>query len=219
MPTDEGDGYTTMNLLLHVGCGHKTRALTTRGFSARNWHELRLDLDPSVKPDLIGSLTDLSMVADASIDGIYSSHNIEHLYPHEVPIALAEFRRVLKPRGLAVITCPDLRSICKLVADDYLEEAAYQSISGPIAPIDVLYGHRASLAQGNLFMAHRTGFTQKTLTADLHAAGFPRVAGMTRSTSPFFDIWVLALKSDATNAEMTRLVSEHFPPQTTALNA
>jgi hypothetical protein len=200
-----------MKYFLHVGCGQKTKALTTKGFNNEAWREIRLDLDPSVNPDLVGSLTDLSMVADESIDGIFSSHNIEHLYPHEVPLALAELRRVLTPDGFMVITCPDLRSICQLVAEDKLEDPAYVSMAGPIAPIDMLYGHRASLAQGHLLMAHRGGFTQRTITSSLHAAGFPRVAGMTRSTPPFFDIWVLALKKEASQAEMTDLVLAHFP--------
>jgi len=69
-----------------------------------------LDIDPSVAPDIVGTMTDMSAVATASIDAIFSSHNIEHLYPHEVPIALAEFLRVLKDDGFAVVTCPDLRS-------------------------------------------------------------------------------------------------------------
>ena len=50
-----------------------------------------------------------------------SPHNIEHLYPHEVSLALAEFRRVLKPEGL-FDPCPDLQSVCNLVAEDKLTD-------------------------------------------------------------------------------------------------
>jgi len=32
---------------LHVGCGAKHKDLTTRGFNTPEWHELRLDIDPS----------------------------------------------------------------------------------------------------------------------------------------------------------------------------
>jgi hypothetical protein len=45
-----------------------------------------------LNPDIVGTMTDMSAVADASVDALFSSHNIEHLYPHEVPVALAEFR-------------------------------------------------------------------------------------------------------------------------------
>lgn len=95
---------------------------------------MRFDIAPSVKPDLIGTMTDMSAVPDASAEAIFSGHTIEHLYPHEVPVALAEFKRVLKPEGFAVITCPDLQSVCALVAEDKLTEPAYTAAAGPIAP-------------------------------------------------------------------------------------
>ena len=96
-----------MKTFLHVGCVPKRKDKTTRGFATDLWQEIRLDIDPSVAPDITGTMTDMSAVPSASVDAIFSSHNIEHLYPHEVPVALAEFKRVLKPDGFAVITCPD----------------------------------------------------------------------------------------------------------------
>lgn len=142
-----------MKTFLHVGCGPKRKDQTTRGFNSPDWQELRLDIDQSVAPDIVGTMTDMSAVASKSVDAVYSSHNIEHLYPHEVPVALAEFLRVLKPNGFFVVTCPDLQSVCKLIADDKLTEAAYTSPAGPIAPLDILYGHRPAMARGNLYMA------------------------------------------------------------------
>jgi len=50
------------------------------------------DIDQSVNPDIVGTMTDMSQVQGASVDALFSSHNIEHLYPHEVPVALADFR-------------------------------------------------------------------------------------------------------------------------------
>ena len=85
-----------MKQFLHVGCGPKHKDRTTAGFNNPDWHELRLDIDESVNPDIVGTMTDMSAVADASVDAVFSSHNIEHLYPHEVPVALAEFKRVLR---------------------------------------------------------------------------------------------------------------------------
>jgi len=143
------------------------------------------------------------------MDAVFSSHNIEHLYPHEVPQALSEFLRVLKPDGFAVITCPDLQSVCKLVAEDKLTEPAYVSPAGPIAPLDILYGHRPPMAQGNLYMAHRCGFTKKVLTATLLEAGFKSVAGMARPNC--FDLWALATKSEMTEVDLLKLAEAHFP--------
>jgi len=199
-----------MKKLLHVGCGPKRKDQTTREFAQAEWQEVRLDIDPAVQPDVIGTMTDMSAVADASVDAVFSSHNIEHLYPHEVPVALAEFLRVLQPEdGFAVITCPDLKSVCSLVVQDKLTEAAYNSPAGPIAPLDILFGHRPSLARGNLYMAHRCGFTQKVLRNTLLAAGFQSAVTMERPR--VFDLWALATKQQVTEERIRELAQLHFP--------
>ena len=198
-----------MKSLLHVGCGPKRKDRTTAGFNTPEWHETRLDIDASVQPDVTGTMTDMSKVASLSIDAIFSSHNIEHLYPHEVPQALREFMRVLKDDGFAVITCPDLQSVCALVAQDQLAEPAYTSAAGPIAPLDILYGHRAAMTRGNLYMAHRCGFTRKVLVATLQSAGFQVVAAMARPAQ--FDLWALASKSLRDEHAVRALAQAHFP--------
>ncbi len=200
-----------MKYFLHVGCGHKRKDRTTKTLSSTDWSELRFDIDESVTPDLVGTMTDMSTVSSDSLDAVFSSHNIEHLYPHEVPLALAEFVRVLKSDGIAVITCPDLKSVCALIAEDKLTEAAYTSPAGPIAPIDILYGLRSSMTQGNLYMAHRCGFTQKVMTATLQAAGFKAVATMSRA-HPYFDLWAVASKEALTEEQIKALAVEHMTP-------
>jgi predicted SAM-dependent methyltransferase len=99
-------------------------------------------------------MTDMSAVASESVDAIYSSHNIEHLYPHEVPLAFAEFLCVLKPDVFFVVPCPDLQSICDLVAEDKLTDPAFTSPAGPIAPLDIQYGHRPPMARGKVFRSN-----------------------------------------------------------------
>ena len=198
-----------MNTFLHVGCGQKRKDRTTKALSY--WNELRFDIDETVKPDLVGTMTDMSSVSTESVDAVFSSHNIEHLYPHEVPLALAEFLRVLKSDGIAVITCPDLKSVCALIAEDKLTEAAYTSPAGPIAPIDILYGLRTSMAQGNLYMAHRCGFTQKVLTATLRSSGFKSVATAARGY-PYFDLWAVASKEELSDDQIKNLAIEHITP-------
>ena len=200
-----------MKSFLHVGCGPKRKDRTTKGLNTPDWTEIRLDIDASVQPDLVGTMTDMSTVSSESVDAVFSSHNIEHLYPHEVPLALAEFLRVLKSDGIAVITCPDLKSVCALIAQDKLTEAAYTSPAGPIAPIDILYGLRSSIAQGNLYMAHRCGFTQKVLSATLQASGFKSVATMSRG-HPYFDLWAVASKEELDEERMQALAVLHMTP-------
>ena len=199
-----------MKTFLHVGCGPKRKDRTTVGFA--DWSELRFDIDESVQPDLVGTMTDMSSVSSESVDAVFSSHNIEHLYPHEVPVALSEFLRVLKPDGFAVITCPDLQAVCALVAEDKLTEPAYTSPAGPIAPLDILYGHSPAMNAGNLYMAHRCGFTEKVLSATLQSSGFKRVASMKRG-SPYFDLWALATKADLNEEELLSLAKNHFTPR------
>lgn len=199
-----------MKTFLHVGCGPKRKDQTTRGFNTPEWNELRLDIDEAANPDIVGTMLDMSAVANVSVDAIFSSHNIEHLYPHEVPLALAEFKRVLKPDGFVVITCPDLQSVAALIAEDKLTEPAYVSPAGPIAPLDILYGHRPQLARGNLYMAHRCGFTQKVLTGTLQAAGLAMVAASRRG-HPAYDLWALATVAPMEEAELRALALAHFP--------
>jgi SAM-dependent methyltransferase len=163
--------------VLHVGCGreqavHKIFA---------DWEEVRLDVDPTAKPDIVASMIQMRPVESSSFDAVYSRHNLEHLEHHEVPMALREFRRVLKPGGFALIIVPDLEVVAALIVDGKLEETIGTSDAGPIAPIDMLYGYRPALRDGFYFMAHRTGFTQKTLTAHIGNAGF--FAGVVRSRS------------------------------------
>ena len=197
---------------LHVGSGFKHKSQTTRGFNSDSWTEIRYDIDARVSPDLIGSMTDMSAVQSQSVGAIFSSHNIEHLYPHEVPLALSEFHRVLCEDGFAVITCPDLKSVCALVAQDKLLDPAYTVAAGDIAPIDILYGWRAPMSVGNLFMAHKCGFTLKTLLSSLGLAGFKSSAGIERGRAPYFDLWVVASKMERSQQEMQELAAIHFTP-------
>ena len=155
-------------------------------------------------------MTDMSAVPSESVDAVFSSHNIEHLCPHEMPLALAEFKRVLKPVGFVVMTCPDLQSVCALIAEDKLTEPAYTSPAGPIAPLDIPYGHRRAVARGNLYTAHRCGFTQKVLIGTLQASGFMAVAALRRE-HPAYDLYALATKAPMQEEILRELTAAHFP--------
>ena len=174
---------------LHVGCGQATRDRLPEIFQREGWQEVRLDIDPAVNPDIVANITDLQGVADASMDALWSSHNLEHVHSFQVPQALAAFRRVLKPNGFALVTLPDMRAVARHIADDLLEEPLYVSPAGPISALDILFGHQASIAQGNEYMAHRTGFTARTLGQALVNAGFAEVRVHEGSR---LDLWAVA---------------------------
>lgn len=184
------NGGTGVRMVLNVGCGHPHRGLN-QYFKGPQWREIRLDIDPTVKPDILCSMTDMAAVASGSVDAVWSSHNLEHLCRHEVPAALGEFIRVLKPGGLLMATLPDLQQVAELVVAGRLEEQAYMSPSGPVSALDMIYGHTASLARGYRFMAHRTGFSRGSLERVIREAGFVDVR-VRRGGA--FDLWAEAYR-------------------------
>ena len=199
-----------MKKFLHVGCGGLRQQDTPFAGERETWQEIRMDVDAKTAPDILGSMTDMSAVPNGEFDAVFSSHSIEHLYPHEVPTALAEFRRVLKSTGFALITCPDLQSVCTLVAAGKLTDTAYISPAGPITALDILYGWRKALAQGELHMAHRCGFTQILLTEELKRAGFVAVASKC-CESPHFDLWALGYVTLQAEVEVRGMATKLFP--------
>jgi len=177
-----------MKNLLHVGCGGH-HILGKHGFSPDEWREIRLDINPAMQPDVIASITSMPQVADNSIDAVYSSHSLEHLYAHEVSKALAEFRRVLRDDGFCLIIVPDIQPVAKMVAEGRLTETAYNSSAGAITPLDIMYGHRASIEAGNEFMAHKTAFTGDSLSVELLKPGLFK---HTRTRQKGFNLAVIA---------------------------
>lgn len=151
-----------MPSVLHVGCGHEPLPAWLAGGV-----ETRLDVDPRCNPDIVASMTDLGEIGP--FDMVFSSHCLEHLAPHEVGVALAEFRRVLRDGGGVIVFVPDLEDV-RPTEDVLLESAA-----GPITGLDMYYGLRWALPEQPA-MAHRCGFVSDTLLAAMEAAGFAAVA-------------------------------------------
>lgn len=195
-----------MKKFLHVGCG-PLKKNNLKGFS--NWEEVRFDIDPQVAPDIVGSLTDMSEAKTGSFSALYSSHNIEHVFPHEVPVVLKEFYRVLDDDGFVVITCPDLQSVGAQLAKGHLIEPLYESPAGPIAAIDILYGHRGFIANGNHFMAHKSGFTAPVLSMLFNAAGFSETFG--GAIPQNYEIWMIAFKKPQSQIKMEEFAQQYLP--------
>ncbi len=151
-----------MPSLLHVGCGTTPLPTELEGYT-----EVRLDIDPDVGPDVVGSMTDMGDIG--RFDAVYTAHGLEHLYPYEVPLALEEFRRVLKPGGTAIIIVPDLQDIPPT------EAVLYESLAGPVTGLDMFYGMARLINPSRTYMAHHCGFVRETLERALHAAGFAQV--------------------------------------------
>lgn len=197
-----------MKTLLHVGSGPQDKS-DLKGFNNDDWSEIRLDIDKDVKPDIVGSLTDLSLVETASVDAIYSAFNIDHIYPHEVPIALKEFYRVLNDDGIVVITCPDMQGVCEAIAQDKLLNVLYESSSGPISPIDVLFGNRREVSAGNEYMAKKGGFTYSELDRVFFEEGFKARVGGRREE--MYELFLVAFKQEKSNEQIQKIAIPFIP--------
>src|SRR4051812_13287920 len=81
--------------LLNVGCGNRFHL---------DWNNVDLVAsDPAVRSHNV--LKGLPFEA-SSFDAVYCSHFLEHLASTTVEAMLAEFRRVLKPKGVVRIVVP-----------------------------------------------------------------------------------------------------------------
>ncbi len=93
-----------------IGCGpgHISDFLARRGLSVRG-----IDLSPAMielarraRPDLrfdLGSLLELD-IEDEALGGVLAHYSIIHTPPEKVPVAFAEFSRVLAPGGYLLVS-------------------------------------------------------------------------------------------------------------------
>jgi hypothetical protein len=130
------------------------------GSAWAGWKVVTLDIDPNAKPDILASMVDLGAIGP--YEAVYCSHALEHLYPHEVPIALAEFHRVLVPGGMAMVVVPDLQDVSP--TDEALPKMG-------LCGLDLFYGNSREVP-GRPYMAHHCGFVADTLQRAMSLAGF-----------------------------------------------
>ena len=195
-----------MRRILNAGAGHRSARGIAPLFASPDWEEVRLDVDPSVIPTVLGSIINMrELFGHGSFDAVWSSHTLEHLFSHEVPLALSEFKRILKPDGFALIMCPDLESVANHLLQHGADEVAYTSPAGPITAIDMLYGHSSSVAAGRHYMAHKTGFTAERLGNSLLEAGFSTV---NVRRDDHFEICALAFAEQADQARIQTELSD-----------
>ena len=197
-----------MPTFLHAVCGVGDKTRTTREFSRPEWQEVRMDTDESAKPDVVSSLLDMNMLKDGTFDAAFTSRSLERLYSHEVGPALANLRRVLSDTGYLIVACSDLQLACALIAEDKLLDPAYESPSGPVSPLDILYGYRPAIAAGHVNHARRCGFTVKALIGSLVQAGFASVWGCRRPE--IFTILAIACKAKTPGDTLKEMAKTHF---------
>lgn len=194
---------------LNVGSGPRGSGLRPRALLVEGWEEIRVDADPAVEPDVLAPAHELAPVASESVDVVFSSHCIEHLYLDQAVPALQEWRRVLKPDGWLLLVCPDLQAAAEMVVQDRLFDEAY----GGVRPFDIIFSDQRLVAkgraEGHSFMEHKSGYTLSSLQSLMNRAGYAINAG-TR-LRPRFELWLVASKSRRTESEMHQLVRAFFP--------
>jgi SAM-dependent methyltransferase len=184
-------------VLLNAGCGKAGNLRSPRMF--RSWSQIRVDIDPDTEPDILANVSDLSAIPDGAVDAIWCAHCIEHLFPHEVPLALSEFRRVLRDDGFACIIVPDLQEISHWIANDRLHETIYESSAGPVTAHDMVWGYGPAIERGATRMAHHCGFTPTLLLDRLKEAGFAEIVLRRRKNN--LELAGLALQKPSASAE------------------
>ena len=90
----------TKEIKLHLGCGNRY----IPGF-------VHIDLADYPYTDYQRDISDLSMFDDNSADLIYACHVLEHFKRYEIESVLAEWYRVLKPKGILRIAVLDFEAI------------------------------------------------------------------------------------------------------------
>lgn len=127
----------TQALYLNIGCGK----VKLPGF-------VNIDLEPGA--DIQCDVTQGLPFADATVDGIYSEHFIEHLGQKDIIAFLRECRRVLKPGGRVRIATPDLDEVVRQYAADdwrqpWLKQYGYEWIQNRAECLNVTmreWGHQ-----------------------------------------------------------------------------
>jgi len=97
-----------------------------------------LDLGPAVNnyagPGVeahVGSCTDLTFLADESVDTVFASNLLEHLSLDDVIITAKEVFRVLRPAGRFIIVQPNFRYCFRDYFDDYTHLSIFTDRSLP----------------------------------------------------------------------------------------
>lgn len=134
---------------LNLGCGFDKR----EGY-------LNVDLQDFHDPDLVADIRRLDMLDTGRYEEIIAQDILEHLERDDVPPTLAEWGRLLAPGGRLILRVPDLIGLAKVMARK-------PTVQEHEILIRNLYGTQAYTGD-----YHQSGFTELTLRAQLHDAGF-----------------------------------------------
>jgi len=154
---------TDKKIVLNLGAGSTSVHRQTLLF--KDYKELTVDVKIA-EPDIVDDIVTLNNIPDETVDAFWACHVVEHVYYHKLPKMFNSMVRVLKKDGFGIIRVPDIGSIAHMIEDD-LFTPVYDSSVGPICPIDILYSSRVLVEKYGEPMAHKTGFTLKSMNSIL----------------------------------------------------
>lgn len=134
------------DIKLHLGCGKRYLP----GF-------LHVDAIRYDHLDYVGDISKLYFIESNTVSEIYASHVLEHFKRADLPIVLAEWKRVLKPNGLLRLSVPNFAAI----VDQYRESNSLEGLQG------LLYG-----GQTYEYNFHHIAFDFKHISEILNNNGF-----------------------------------------------
>jgi SAM-dependent methyltransferase len=116
-------------LELGSGYGHFINNVRAqRRIAQDQWPEFAQRLAPGVEPH-VGPVTDLSFLADNSVDFAFASNLFEHVSQQDFASVLAQLRRKLKPQGSLMLVQPNYRYAFREYFDDYTHITPYSHLS------------------------------------------------------------------------------------------
>jgi predicted SAM-dependent methyltransferase len=142
---------------LNVGCGGRRIA----GYTGVDAVAERSAAEIIARADAIP-------LPDGSVEEIMAIHLIEHVHPWEAPDLLREWHRLLMPGGLLVLELPDLMKFCRNIVEGYTLAGKHPDQAG-------LWGMYGDPRFRDPFMAHKWGYTFKSLRPVVAEAGFTAI--------------------------------------------
>ena len=138
------------------------------------WFTLNIEADK--EPDIVDDAVALARVCDGSVDGIYSSHTIEHIDPSQSHYMFSNWHRALKPGGRLEIRCPDV-------------EWAWREYFAGRLPEALLTELMVGIRTGP-YEVHRNMWWPSKLVGELEECGFVKARQINYGfVLPYIDFW------------------------------
>lgn len=126
-----------------------------------------------------GDIVEGLPVADASCDGVYCSHVLEHLSLQDLRTALRNTLRILKPGGMFRLVMPDLETMINAYNEAKAEgdaNAALEFIRNTLMGLETRPRGLRALVEGAFGNTqHLWLWDYSAAEKELHAAGFARI--------------------------------------------